>query len=487
MTRTLFLFGFLALAAALRPQSEAPRLSYFEITYRDTTGPYLIDVFTAPDTSENGFGNTGLAYERFGGFLYSSAYNYAVSSRIVAVNKNGTRRGRVIDVSDRLYHIQGLASDQSDTTLWVWGALNADLTGDRIILHIDTTGATIDSILTSLKGGTMCYNYLRDELWVKPFAGAPTIVAVYDCATLTPTRTFDAGVSGEGIAFDPFDTTYWALDERALWHKELQGATIESYDNPSHYYPGDPTPVAGAAEGLALDLSDRTLWFNADQYIHGAVPGGNRVWHVDPLNTYGEFVNFPFGIPWRAGSLEGLIVEDDRLVGEGRYITPVIDFGEEPPLDLVAHVKEGAWEVAYRGADDPPTTAPDTTQPLDYYPANQATLGWGDVDPSAWTSEPPAMRYLQLRVTLAAEAAFADRDETPGEFSLSQNYPNPFNPATTVRYALPEAATVRLTIYNALGEVVRELESSFKQAGYHEATFNASDLGSGVYFYRIDA
>ncbi|MBD3408746.1 MAG: T9SS type A sorting domain-containing protein [Ignavibacteriales bacterium] len=80
-----------------------------------------------------------------------------------------------------------------------------------------------------------------------------------------------------------------------------------------------------------------------------------------------------------------------------------------------------------------------------------------------------------------------DRDETPGEFFLSQNYPNPFNPATTIRYALPEAATVRLTIYNALGQVVRELESSAKQAGYHEATFNASDLGSGVYFYRIDA
>jgi hypothetical protein len=46
---------------------------------------------------------------------------------------------------------------------------------------------------------------------------------------------------------------------------------------------------------------------------------------------------------------------------------------------------------------------------------------------------------------------------------------------------------VRLTVYNALGETVREIESSFKQAGYHETTFNASDLGSGVYFYRIDA
>ncbi|MBD3410330.1 MAG: T9SS type A sorting domain-containing protein, partial [Ignavibacteriales bacterium] len=77
--------------------------------------------------------------------------------------------------------------------------------------------------------------------------------------------------------------------------------------------------------------------------------------------------------------------------------------------------------------------------------------------------------------------------ETPDAFSLSQNYPNPFNPATTIRYALPKAAMVRLTVYNALGQVVRELESSFKQAGYHEATFNASDLGSGVYFYRIDA
>ena len=77
--------------------------------------------------------------------------------------------------------------------------------------------------------------------------------------------------------------------------------------------------------------------------------------------------------------------------------------------------------------------------------------------------------------------------ETPAAFTLSQNYPNPFNPATTIRYALPEAATVRLTVFNALGQAVRELESSAKQPGYHETSFNASDLGSGVYFYRIDA
>jgi hypothetical protein len=80
-----------------------------------------------------------------------------------------------------------------------------------------------------------------------------------------------------------------------------------------------------------------------------------------------------------------------------------------------------------------------------------------------------------------------DEESAENDFRLSPAFPNPFNPAATIRYALPEAATVRLTVYNALGETVRVLDSSAKQAGRHEATFNASDLGSGVYFYRIDA
>ena len=76
---------------------------------------------------------------------------------------------------------------------------------------------------------------------------------------------------------------------------------------------------------------------------------------------------------------------------------------------------------------------------------------------------------------------------TPDKFELSQNYPNPFNPATTINYNLPEAANVKLIIYNILGQEIKTLVNEFKEAGVHTVNFNASELNSGLYIYKIEA
>ena len=75
---------------------------------------------------------------------------------------------------------------------------------------------------------------------------------------------------------------------------------------------------------------------------------------------------------------------------------------------------------------------------------------------------------------------------TPNEFSLFQNYPNPFNPSTTIKYALPQNGKVRLVLFNMLGEELSILVDEIKEAGIHEFNFNAKDLGSGIYFYKIE-
>ena len=71
------------------------------------------------------------------------------------------------------------------------------------------------------------------------------------------------------------------------------------------------------------------------------------------------------------------------------------------------------------------------------------------------------------------------------DFKLSQNYPNPFNPATKIRFELPKASFVTLKVYNALGREVRVLVSEKLNSGVYEKNFNAADLTSGVYFYKI--
>lgn len=76
---------------------------------------------------------------------------------------------------------------------------------------------------------------------------------------------------------------------------------------------------------------------------------------------------------------------------------------------------------------------------------------------------------------------------SPALFSLEQNYPNPFNPSTTIRYVLTSRTHVTLVVYNILGQSVAELVNGEKDAGYYETRFEAGNLASGAYLYRLQA
>jgi len=73
------------------------------------------------------------------------------------------------------------------------------------------------------------------------------------------------------------------------------------------------------------------------------------------------------------------------------------------------------------------------------------------------------------------------------EFKLVQNFPNPFNPSTVIRYSLPEASEVNLSVFNSLGQEVVNLINERQEAGRFNITFNASNLPSGIYYYSIRA
>jgi hypothetical protein len=78
-------------------------------------------------------------------------------------------------------------------------------------------------------------------------------------------------------------------------------------------------------------------------------------------------------------------------------------------------------------------------------------------------------------------------DVFPKKFELLQNYPNPFNPTTKIEYSLPTDVFVNLTIYNTLGKTLTTLVNEHKHTGSYKVVFDASNLSSGVFFYKLTA
>ncbi len=109
---------------------------------------------------------------------------------------------------------------------------------------------------------------------------------------------------------------------------------------------------------------------------------------------------------------------------------------------------------------------------------NQVPAGNGNAN-----VEPGELYQFDYTLTSVKEINLSSLQ--PENYGLGQNYPNPFNPSTSIRYALPAAGNVEITLYNPLGQKVTTLVDEYKPAGTYEVKFDAGKLTSGVYFYTM--
>ena len=79
-----------------------------------------------------------------------------------------------------------------------------------------------------------------------------------------------------------------------------------------------------------------------------------------------------------------------------------------------------------------------------------------------------------------------DFDQGKKEIRLLQNYPNPFNPSTTISFELTAPDFIRLSVYSMLGQPVAVLTEGQYSAGWHNIAFDADQLPSGMYYYRLE-
>ncbi len=92
-----------------------------------------------------------------------------------------------------------------------------------------------------------------------------------------------------------------------------------------------------------------------------------------------------------------------------------------------------------------------------------------------------------LILTYTCPTGIQQTVEIPNTYRLYQNYPNPFNPVTKIKYGVPKNGYIKLTVYDELGKEVQIVDEGYKEANTYEAVFDATNLPSGVYYYKLES
>ncbi len=191
-----------------------------------------------------------------------------------------------------------------------------------------------------------------------------------------------------------------------------------------------------------------------------------------------EFIGLKGTSPFMGNMLEGCWCSGDTLNGNMVLLTKISEsnwrFEKEVPLGTNSGVYEYKFAVMYSGAD----TINGGFEPLN----NEFT---DSLVHTVLLVDGPPIVINNLFGDPNPVGVERIENLIPSDFILEQNYPNPFNPSTKIRYSIPEYSFVTLKVFNLLGEEVERLVNSEQSAGVYVATFDATSLSSGTYFYTL--
>ncbi len=242
---------------------------------------------------------------------------------------------------------------------------------------------------------------------------------------------------------------------------------------------------------LGISESDRVVQVN------------NNCWYHDQkVLDFWAANDTVFGEPWMNERTQAMFDADDSYpyleTQNNHNMDPQFTHAPEN-LDLMiqwmTHFRANASTPNYHWGWDPDEDGFNVQWPLpedlSYDQASPLYTGGTDGLPVGDLNWFPDKKAAWEDMETTAVEQRDDEIAVAKDFELSQNYPNPFNPRTEISYHLKTATTAKLTIYNMLGQRVRELANSHQPAGRHSVSWNGLDdnghqMSSGVYYYRLE-
>jgi hypothetical protein len=291
----------------------------------------------------------------------------------------------------------------------------------------------------------------------------------------------------------------WAQDTLfvAIHIKDMVNDSTGLYWNPDNHWASDQLFVGLSSRlGTEMDQNYQGNVYAAPEGPYHFLILGNRVTLNDSAETGipDEWMQFPEDTTrvFNAHDISRSATRVDEATGEWDIEMAIynpniaalskvgFNFGGSQS-SAVADANDGdayAYWTWQPNKPDEPFATPDFVLADTLLPQDPG--GYNLINSQAW-----ALLWFDTTAVVTSIGPYDPQSGIPVEFVLGQNYPNPFNPSTRIQFALPRTGKVEMKVYNVLGQVVATLVNGQYATGKYAVEWNAHQLASGVYFYRL--